>query len=183
MEGGNGKWILKEKKRTGQMWVLPHFLWGAPHQEAGRGCREQCLGLDELSEAAVARGSLGTTLQAYSALFSVTSGRRVHSFCSIESQGSLPRLPQECQAVPGVWVVFTKQTPPYLDGNRLRIFWVTLSPPGRKHLDRLLIQAEIWWTQIVVFGGEEFFNKSSSWLSDLKNGVKESNPTLWQGNK
>lgn len=80
---------------------------------------------------------------ALSALFSVTSEREVHSLCSIESQGSLPRLPQECQAVPGVWVLFTKQTPPYLDGNRLRIFWVTLSPLGRKHLDVLLIQTEI----------------------------------------
>lgn len=119
------------------------FPLEAPHQDAGRSCKGQCLGLDELSEAAVAPGSLGKMLQANSSLFSVTSGRRMHSLCSTESQGSLPRLPQECQAVPGVWVVFTKQTPPYLDRNRLRILWVTLSPPGRKHLDRLLIRAEI----------------------------------------
>lgn len=105
------------------------------------------------------------------------------TLCSTESQGSLPRLPQECRAMPGVWVVFTKQTPPYLDRNRLRILWVTLSPPGRKHLDRLLIQAEIWWTQMVVFGGKECFHKSSSWLGDWENGVEESNPTSWQGNK
>lgn len=30
--------------------------------------------------------------------------------------------------------------------NGLRTFWVTLSPPGRKHLDGLLIPTEIWWT-------------------------------------
>lgn len=132
---------------------------------------------------AVAPGSLGTMWQACSALLYVTPERGVHSLCSVKSQGSLPRLPQECQTVPGVWVVLTKQTPPYLDGNRLRIFGVTLSPLGRKHLHRLLIQTEIWWTQMVVFGGKEFFNKSSSWFSDQEKEVEDSKLTLWQGNK
>lgn len=72
--------------------------------------RGQCLGLPQLSEAAGAPGSGGTTWQTCSALFSVTSGRGAHFLCSTESQGSLPRLPQECQAMPGVWVVLIKQT-------------------------------------------------------------------------
>lgn len=45
-----------------------------------------------------------------------------------------------------VWGLYLPSRPPYLDGNGLRIFWVTLSPPGRKHLDGLLIPTEIWWT-------------------------------------
>ena len=101
MEGGSVKWMLKEK-RTGQIRVLPRFLWEAPHQEAGRSCKGQCSGLDELYEAAVAPSSPGTKLQACSALSSVTSWREVHSLCPTESQALCPgshknaRLCQVC---------------------------------------------------------------------------------------
>lgn len=91
---------------------------------------------------------------------------RTSSLCSTESQGSLPGS-QEHARLCQVWVIFTRQTPPYLDG------WIQTEnllghseSTGQKHLDGLLIVTEIWWTQMVVFGGKEVFSESSSWLSD-----------------
>lgn len=151
-----GMWNKRQKR--GENWqrgILPHFPRKAPPWQVGRSHRGQGLGLPQLSEAAGAPGSQETTWQTCSALLSVTSGRGVHSLCSTESQGSLPRLPQECQAMPGVWVVFMKETSipgwkwtenllGHFESTRQKTFiWVTNSNWNLMNLD-----GSIWGKRI-----------------------------------
>ena len=107
MEGGD----VKQKGATLQMAVLCSRAWEAPLGAAGRSSSGQWDKHPWPSPSCPVRAS---------------------SLCSTESQGSLPgsqdhaRLCQVCG-----WYLPGRHLHTWIDGFRLTIFWVTLSPLGR----------------------------------------------------
>ena len=101
MEGGTGKRMLNEKKSLCNWQSCPLFLGKCLTEKQAEAAQDRVTG--PLCPLSVACGSESILL---------------HRLPGLSGQA-----PQTCQAVPGAWMILTKQTPPYLGGNRWRICW------------------------------------------------------------